>query len=272
MLYSQARVLLAALTLAVMMMPPSAPAGEAELTGAWNGAGKHWDWTSSLVAIPNLDIKVAVSNDSQFIFMVTTSANPRMQARILGAGLTYWFDALGGAKKSLGIQSPVCGRNPDLIKEMQKKGTLDELSLMKEAAMSSMTCELMREGKDAGTMYAAQMDSIGIRSTLSFRDSQLIQEIRIRIPHSVLGVLGPGRQVSVCIEPCEIDRGGPRRLAGVENNQGMQGGHGRGMGALRGGRDSGHPGEKHGGQSMEDETGPSSVQWFSIPLAAPSVK
>ena len=223
------------------------------LKSRWNGGkdivdGQWTGWENELVALPAVDAKIALCNDGRNLYIVMVTAERHMQARILAAGLSFWFDPTGRSQKTLGIRSPSCNRNVPLLAEL-RNGTLDDESFSREAAQASLTYEIMtNQGKNTSTIYAGQMDSVGIKSAFSFRDGQLIQEMRIPLTAGIFGKTPVDSAMGIVMESCKIDFGS-MHASGEGSGQEDSGRHGGGMGGgggMRGG--GGGMGGGHGGK------------------------
>ncbi|MCU0608188.1 MAG: hypothetical protein MUF22_00275 [Chitinispirillaceae bacterium] len=180
----------------------------ADLTSSWLSDtlvidGDISDWNSGLVPLHNFDLRIATCNDSTYIYIAAATADRITQARILGSGLTYWFDRKGGNKEGNGLRSPACNRNPGLARTTLVTPLTDEM-LAGETARSALTCEIVsKKGKEARTVYAGQMNGKGIRIALSYKNGELFQEIRVPLSEVNCDGLKPGSAIGLGIMTCE---------------------------------------------------------------------
>jgi len=69
--------------------------------------GDQGDWTGALQPFGDAPFSMQAVNDGQYLYLRLSASAPELRRQITRFGLTVWFDAKGGSKKTFGVRYPV---------------------------------------------------------------------------------------------------------------------------------------------------------------------
>ncbi len=245
--------------------------------------GRSDDWVSVQGAyLSDQNAAFAFCNDSDFLYVLFRTTDPRWTRTIKATGITLYFDAKGGKKKDASICFKV-GPTMEQVMAMRENGSVPERNRprpdgrrafeMDEAPIPpSLTSSSKERLKD---------ESIPLDGTAgpaaAFDTCQGFFTYEFRVPLSidkkyVLGVgAKPGQGISVGAVWGEMGEmmspgDGPEGGIGGPPGGGL-GGSGGGMGMPREGEMGGPGGRREGGERLQMPR--KQEIWMKVPLASP---
>jgi hypothetical protein len=69
--------------------------------------GDAADWVGLPLYVDKSGVSVAVSHDTEYLYVLVSATDRALQSRIRRGGFTVWFDPTGGSDKTLGIRYPL---------------------------------------------------------------------------------------------------------------------------------------------------------------------
>jgi len=213
--------------------------------------GKNAEWQEALTYLDDQEASVGILNDDKYLYVALMSNNRQLQMQVLRMGMTLWFDAEGGKKKSLGIHFPVGVSEQGDMREMMQPGGMqtDPADFQKIFAESIKELEIIRpESSGTRRMALGQANNEDIYVQLSAARGGFVYELRIPLSADSSSPIAigtqAGRLIGIGLETPEIDmskmreRSGGGRPSGGAPPGGMGGGGGRmpGGGMPGGGR------------------------------------
>ena len=89
-----------------------------DLNSAWRQVdlavdGNDTEWPGGAALLVDAPVAVGVSNDQEFLYVRIRTSDRNAGMQILMGGLTVWFDAAGGDRKTFGIKYPVGAKKPE---------------------------------------------------------------------------------------------------------------------------------------------------------------
>lgn len=83
--------------------------------------GNDDDWSGNLYTVEGERVSLGLFNDQEYLYVCLSANDITTVSQVMRQGLTVWFDAEGGRKKTLGIKYPD-GSEPGADKADKKKG------------------------------------------------------------------------------------------------------------------------------------------------------
>jgi hypothetical protein len=232
-----------------------------------DGDASDWRGTEQY-ADDDKGVRFAVFNDGESLYMCLTTWNAKTQQQILTRGMTFWFDAEGGDKKTYGIDYPI-QKSPEEMKSlrgMRESASQDRAKAIQDLLVRSRS-EMMigRTGDSKGHwMFAEDADTLGIEAALALDARILVLEMKVPLAGGDL-LPFPGGISEKGIAGIGFEMG--RMDMSAIRDQMMQG---RPQGGMGGGRPGGGMGGRGGGgrggmrETMEEEI----EVWAKVRLAA----
>ncbi len=218
--------------------------------------GRNTEWGDSLTLLEGKGITVGFNNDDTFLNLIMTTSDRTLQQRILGRGITFWFDPAGGTEKKFGVHYPAGrgsaggGRSGDGTDEEENRERMPDMRQERDDARPGEVVIYYGE-KEQHRMTLAEAS--GIEIELRPQRELLVYEMRIPLresgPHPfAIGFTG-GSVVGV-----GIDGGTDRPNRREESDTGRGGGMGEDPNRMPGG-EPGMPGENPEGRGMRPPGG-----------------
>jgi hypothetical protein len=269
--------------------------GGQQLASTWRDReitidGLDDEWEGTMAYLSDANIAVGLLNDDEYLYVCLATVDSRVVRQVVGSGLTIWFDAKGGKKRSLGINFPL---GMDLSREGGDRanrpmpgsgeggpmpgfgeGGPDPEKLREMLSGSAGEMAILGPGKtDRRLMPVASSQEVRVK--LGYSGGKLVYELRIPLVHDLehpdaIG-LENGRKIGVGFETAEIDREAMKER--MKNGMGagrppMGGTNGGGPpmgGGMRGGgpRGGGMPGGQGSGGEMSERL----ELWIKVQLA-----
>lgn len=151
------------------------------------------EWAGASSYFEEYQVKVAVRNDAEFLYVGLSSTDPVVLGRTLLSGLTIWFDPTDRNQKQFGIRFPLGVREMDF--DIGADGRVfSPKELLDRYASAPLEFRVM-SGENESKLLAAQ-DGQGIEVAMSGRNDVLTYELRVPLaagpgaPHAVGASLG----------------------------------------------------------------------------------
>ena len=240
------RAVRAGVIVAVCLCVPAC--GSPTIQGRWKDReikidGDYRDWESSLYHFEDAGIYAGVLRDETYLYLCVSSSDPARVRQALHGGLTVWFDATGGRKKSLGIRFPVgapgpAGERPPRTGPGSEPA--DSHGLLERFTGAQREIELLRDSSAPQRMLVA--DAAGFDVQIGLVDDVLTYELRIPLvasPESLCAIAAsPVPMISVGLMTTAFGGRRPRRPGDSDSSGGRSGRGGpsrdRGDGGLGG--------------------------------------
>lgn len=164
--------------------------GSPTIQGRWKDReikidGDYRDWESSLYHFEDAGIYAGVLRDETYLYLCVSSSDPARVRQALHGGLTVWFDATGGRKKSLGIRFPVGAPSP-AGERPPRTGRGGEppnfQKLLERFTGPEREIELLRDSSASRRMLVA--DAAGLDVQIGLVEDVLTYELRIPLAAS----------------------------------------------------------------------------------------
>ncbi len=207
-------------------------------------------------------VRFAVFNDGDYLYMCLTTWNARTQQQILVRGLTVWFDAKGGDKRTYGIDFPMTKSPGGAANELRETAAADRAKAIEELLVRSRSEMIVGRTKDhdGSWMFVEDGKELGIEAVLDLDDRILVYELKVPLTGGE-GLPFPDGMAEGGLAGLGLEMG---KIDVDEMREQMQGqrppGGGRmgGMGGMSGGRPGGGMRE-----TMEEEI----EAWMKVRLA-----
>ncbi len=234
--------------------------------------GDPADWVGLPVYVDRSGVNVAVSHDTDFLYVMISTTDRALQSQIRRGGITVWFDPAGGSSHTFGIRYPMGmpGMPPpeadgDGDEMLPPPGTTDRPPQGMRGRTMGTDMELLGP-EDQDRMIVSLVQEKQIQAKMSDAAGGLTYELRVPLQHDTqhphgIGVI-PGKNLGLALatETMPSRGGGPGRgprggreggrggmmPSGGDDQQGDDGmmmgsdgqgpGGGRGRGGMRGDR------------------------------------
>ncbi len=252
--------------------------------------GDPSEWAGRMVSEKKPEGSLGVANDGRYLYLCLASTDPTVPRRILGSGLTVWFDPKGGGDHVLGIRYPVglagerggpppgdaagdapegfggYGGSPADSGDTHRERVRRRMEDMMEA-LEVVTAD----GPLRQTVEGAAAE--GILARAGWIDSTFVYELRVPLARSgaIPFAVGaePGTTIGLGLETAapRHPRFGGMRPGGGEGDEGPEGG----AGGFGGGRRGGFGGGRRGGAGGPGRFGRGPAEpiklWLKVALA-----
>ena len=241
-----------------------------------DGSGSEWE--DALIYLPEENLAFALCNDDSFMYMCMVTSDRNLQMRIMGGGLTVWFDDKGGKAKSVGVRYPVSGpgrrdrgdRPPlqEMTKERQEE--------FRQERMSMAASDLEILGRDDSVLERLPVENNeNISACFSMENENFVYELAMPIHNAGAKyalAISPDNKIGVGFEITAAKMRGDRRPEGGDfggghpqgGMEGRPGGGGSRGGRMGGGRMGG--GRPGGGEGGTFSSNPIKV-WLKVNMA-----
>ncbi len=173
--------------------------------------GKANEWPAQRFETdPATQLKYAIDNDKQYLYLVLSIAGFREQMKIMRQGMDLYFDPKGKKKEGKGIEFPVKrDQSADMIMNYKSQGNENadqESAEQKKAAMKAMRAE-MAIGLNSMKVFGFSEDKseeqgLGMPGSANIAfswDSTDVMNIEYRIPLSFFGTSSAPNQKDMSI-------------------------------------------------------------------------
>lgn len=158
--------------------------GELERNSKWRNRevtidGLDNEWNGIRYLVDRKSVIIGLLNDENYLYILLSSQDPRIQQEIVRLGLTLWFDPNGGKKKTFGIHFPL-GMLSLKTPDMEVTGRNMSQNLQDILEKSQNELELFESGKEHH--YRISMDEAnqhGISAKMGISKGNLIYELKI---------------------------------------------------------------------------------------------
>ncbi len=145
--------------------------------------GTDDEWGSATIYAKQAKVSLTVLNDSTDMYIRLCSRDRDVQARVLGPGLTVWFDPDGGKDKTFGIHFPL-GRHEPGMPAMSRENMQQPQDFQKIIEKSAKELEILYPEKEAcHRMLLSAAEAHGINATLYFLKGNLVYELKVPLMH-----------------------------------------------------------------------------------------
>ena len=222
--------------------------GEREVNSKWRDReitvnGIDTEWKGARLFLDKEKVTIGLLNDESYLYVRLSSRDRKMQAQMIGLGLTVWFDPKGGRKKAFGIHFPL-GRQTNGTQIMRRdgKGDSDQFQRMLEESQSEL--ELLGHSEDEScTMLVSDVEELGINVKIDMSKGNLVYELKVPLTQNELHPFAIAtdttKTVGIGFETGKIDMEQLRKMIGERSGRigGMRSGGGRrgGIGRVPGG-------------------------------------
>jgi len=153
-----------------------------------DGVDNGIEWKNSIYYFGEQKVAIGLLNDESNLYIQLSSRDRNMQRQLIALGLTVWFDAKGGKKKTLGIHFPIGMQSTD-IQVMRGVGEIerneDTYQLQKMLEESQKEIEVFGPGKkESRTMILDDAKKMGINGKINFSEGNLVCELQIPLLRS----------------------------------------------------------------------------------------
>ncbi|MBN1293284.1 MAG: hypothetical protein JXB48_15705 [Candidatus Latescibacteria bacterium] len=271
-------ILLAVLTAGCRMHSVESTWRDREVT--IDGLDGGEEWQNARYSFDKQNVSVGLLNDETDLYIRLAIRDRNLQKQLMTAGLTVWFDAKGGDKKSIGIQFPLRMQDGGMFGGNMRSGGMSEGGRQggdrpeggidrkpsgeqgdgsNEQDRSNMMLEaIQREIKILGpgkneskTVSKTDAQKMGIDCRIDNPKGNMVYELKIPLIRTESKPYGIGTElpktVGIGLETGKINMS---KMQGRKDEQrGRMGGSGSGMGGMGGGRGGmgGGPGGGMGG-------------------------
>ncbi|MCP4579783.1 MAG: hypothetical protein GY846_26225 [Deltaproteobacteria bacterium] len=241
----------------------------------WQGCEQYYDEDARTL--------VGMYNDDSHLYILLSSHDQKMKRRILGMGLTVWFDQDGGKEKKFGVRFPV-GMPRHMRASMGKAPDGDASDRFRKILENpKMELQLLGpEEYEQKTMFLADVEKYGINTKVAEVEGNLIYELKVPLTKNQQTRYAirtdMAKRIGVGFETGKpVLEETKERSVKMDEDRGGKGGGRGGKGGGRGGRggippeglDRGSPSEgmgaKRGGKMPE-----SFELWTKVQLASRS--
>ncbi len=183
--------------------------------------GKGFTWHDSLTILDDKTTYVGVLNDDEFLYVRLLTTNRALEGQIIRRGLTFWFDADGGDKKTFGIRFPL-GLSPfGAFGRNRRTGSSDSFARRGDSILVPVNdLEILGPGEgDVHRMTFAEASGIDAR----FQTSHDTLTYTLKVPISSSGYFpftigtNAGSAIGVTLETAMVQ---PSRGSGEEGGEG----------------------------------------------------
>jgi len=86
--------------------------GDTDFNSVWHTQniiidGSDSDWDSSLVALDKINASAGIENDNDYLYLCLSCSDPEIINKIVGSGLTLWFQSKENGSEKFGIRFPM---------------------------------------------------------------------------------------------------------------------------------------------------------------------
>lgn len=241
---------------------------EPELNSQWRMNdvvidGELGDWEKCpLYYDDEFKAAIGVANDEKDLYLRLSTGNRDLQNRIFKAGLTVWFDPMGGTKEFFGIHFPLGVKNfPRSERGKGERSSARENPNNHDDQIASL--ELLRPDKgERLVLFEDEVKEQGIELKWKKTRGGLFYELKVPLSHSrelFLADISAGNPIGIGFVTGKMDMERKKQsMDSSSSGKGREGRGGKGSGG-RGGAMGAGRGE-HNPESME--------VWIKINLAA----
>ncbi|HTY37240.1 MAG TPA: hypothetical protein VMH23_09025 [Bacteroidota bacterium] len=231
------------------------------------------DWSDSTLFVQKDDIRCAVMNDDEYLYVCVLSSKPRLGPQVMMRGMTVWFDPNGGDKKTYGVRFPIGGRGVNLLNRPEDEETDQRGNRLDAMQRPSVTDFEFLGPTEKDVQMVSRMQGQGVAMHLTSTPERFVYQLRIPLAYSSAHPYAieshSGAKVGVGIETNTFQR--PTGAEGGEEGQGRGegGGGGGGRGGMTG-RGGGRGGRGGGGAMMGNRSGNAQIAfsvWMKTQLA-----
>lgn len=257
-----------------------------KVQSCWAGTGReidgsHSDWPGRFTTLGQMGLDVAFANDDATLYVALATSDRSLQAAIVAAGLTVWFDTAAATHPQRGVRFPVCGFDPDVMRAVMRGTADDGGDLSGVVASRTRALELVGGDSGAGIRPVAQAVAMGVDAALQIDTGRMLYELRAPLSaHAAMPFAVGARRgmtVGVGLVSCPVESRAPAADAVDKRPPRGSGPGGGGPPPGRmGGGPSGPPGRGRGGGppggSSGDRPGrpslPTVTVWVKVDLAS----
>ncbi len=207
--------------------------------------GNDDDWSGNLYTVEGERVSLGLFNDQEYLYVCLSANDITTVSQVMRQGLTIWFDAEGGRKKTLGIKYPD-GSEPGAGKEeggRKKDGESPSAPPKPRDDWSDSGFDVPPENMPremeiirAGVPDNVKMDiadAAGIAIRVSPTNTSIVYELRIPLvqtsEHPVAVGIIPGKTLGIGFETGKLSAArGPKDGSPGAGPTGMPGGGGTG--------------------------------------------
>jgi len=201
-----------------------------------NGIPDEWQGARTYIDSPN--IVLGAMNDGTHLYIALATPVRSVAARILGQGLTVWFEPKGRGDRKFGIRCPM---GMEDFKPM--KGAAEDPARIRELLENAATRLEILGPSDDDTAILLNDGMSGIEIAMGYRDGNFGYELKVPLTITDdrdYGIGGdPGKPIRVGFETPEMNLEAMRDAMGGQRPSGAGTGKGRGGGRPGGGVDVG---------------------------------
>ena len=194
------------------------------------------EWQGSRTYIDSPNIALGAMNDGTHLYIALATPVRSVAARILGQGLTVWFEPKGRGDRKFGIRCPM---GMEDFKPM--KGAAEDPARIRELLRDAETRLEILGPSDDDTAILLNDGTYGVQVALGYRDGNFGYELRVPLAiagERDYGIGGdPGKPIRVGFETPEVNLEARREARPASRSPGGDIGGGRGDGMHRGGID-----------------------------------
>jgi hypothetical protein len=141
--------------------------------------GKDEEWGGATIYAAKEKVSLTLINDSTYLYIRLYSRDRDVQMKVLGSGLTIWFDSKGGTNKVFGIRFPL-GREKMDMPPMARSGMQNQEDIEKMLEQSIDELEiLLPEKEESHRLLLAAAETHGISAKLHFSKGNVIYELKV---------------------------------------------------------------------------------------------
>ncbi len=199
-----------------------------------DGIPDEWQGSRTYIGSPN--IVLGAMNDETHLYIALATPVRSVAARILGQGLTVWFEPKGRGNRKFGIRCPM---GMEDFKTM--RGAAEDPARIRELLKDAATRLEVLGPSDDDTAILLNDGTSGIEIAMGYRDGNFGYELKVPLAitgERDYGIGGdPGQPIRIGFETPEVNMEAMREAMGGRRPPGGDIGEGRGDGMHRGGID-----------------------------------
>jgi len=193
--------------------------GDIEINSQWRKQnividGNDSDWGNSLVPSGKINASVGIVNDSEYLYICLSTMDPEVENKILGAGLTLWFQGSDNSNNKFGVCYPMGMRGNSMPPSDENirpgDGVFDPSKMLETLLKSETSVELINGNNDTIKIPVSELKDIHVKVALN--DGKLVYELKMPLnqKHSTTYALnaGTGSTIRVSIESGTTNRNG----------------------------------------------------------------
>ncbi len=188
--------------------------GKIELNSKWRDRditidGIDTDWRNATMYIEKVKVAVGLCNDENYMYVSITPWDRIIQAQMMMAGFTLWFDKTGGNNKTFGVRFPLGMHDMGIpIRNGGSRSNAEKrLRMFKE---SQKELEILGPGEEEACKMSIEAACVqGLHVKIGNSDGKLFYELKVplsknsQFPYAIEA--DTGDSISIGFETAELD-------------------------------------------------------------------